>query len=49
VGGMFMLIVAVSDAHLGMGGADEQKFIDFQITRDFKEINQYVVVAFMCN
>jgi hypothetical protein len=43
-----MLIVAVSDAHLGMGGADEQKFIDFRITRDFKEINQCVVVAFMC-
>ena len=41
-------IVAVSDMHLGMGGADEQKFIDFLITRDFKEINQCVVVAFMC-
>ncbi len=34
--------------HLGMEWADEQKFIDFQITRDFKEINQCVVVAFMC-
>ena len=45
---MFMSTVAVSDMYLGMGRADEQKFIDFRITRDFKEINQCVVVAFMC-
>ena len=46
--GILMSIVAVFNIHLGIEGVDEQKFIDFRITRDLREINQCDVVAFMC-
>jgi hypothetical protein len=45
---MFEVTQDRAGMHLGMEWADEQKFIDFLITCDFKEINQCVVVAFMC-
>ena len=40
-----MSIVAVSDVHLGMKGAKEQKFIDFLESLDFKNISDFVLLG----
>ncbi len=40
-----MSIVAVSDVHLGMKGADERKFIRFLETRKFEEIDHFVLLG----
>jgi len=40
-----MSIVAVSDVHLGMKGANEQKFIDFLESLDFEKISDFVLLG----
>lgn len=40
-----MSIVAISDVHLGMKGADESKFIKFLETRNFEEIDHFVLLG----
>ena len=40
-----MSIVAVSDVHLGMKGANNQKFIDFLESLDFEKISDFVLLG----
>jgi len=40
-----MSIVAISDVHLGIKGANESKFIKFLETRNFEEIDNFVLLG----